>query len=150
MPASQRPPRSPWSDRFSTPTPERLLAQYEPPARALADAAMSDLAQIVGAEPALEWLGLGWKWTLVYRVPGEPEPCAYIVPTPLWPTLALPVPLPIAEDIINRRGSKYLRDTLMHATLVSQTRWAQWSIQGKAQLSDVLKLCAAIVQGQPV
>lgn len=150
MPAPNRPARSPWSDRFRTPTAEALLAQYEGHGRDLADAALADLAKIVGSPPTIEWQGLSWKWALVYRVPGEHDPVIYLVPTPDWPTLALPVPQPIAEDIITRRGSKYLRDVLVHACQVGQTRWAQWSIQGRAQLADVLKLCAGIVQGQPV
>ena len=150
MPAARQPIRSPWEDRFSTPTQDLLLGQYEGNARSLAETALAELEQITGAKPSLEWLGLSWKWTLVARVPGETEPSAYFVPTPDWPSIALPVPLPIAEDILHRRGSKYLRDVLVHATQVGQTRWAQWSIQGKAQLADVLRLDQGIVQGQPV
>ncbi len=150
MPAARQPVRSPWEDRFATPTQELLLAQYEGNARSLADTALLELEQITGSKLALEWLGLSWKWTLVARVAGETEPSAYFVSTPDWPSIALPVPLPIAEDILHRRGSKYLRDVLVHATQVGQTRWAQWSIQGKAQLADVLRLAQGIVQGQPV
>ncbi len=150
MTAARHPSRSPWEDRFATPTPEVLLAQYEGNARSLAESALAELELITGTKPAVEWLGLSWKWTLVSRVSGEQEPSAYFVPTPDWPSIALPVPLPIVEDILNRRGSKYLREVLVHATQVGQTRWAQWSIQGKAQLADVLRLASGIVQGQPV
>ncbi|MCA9272312.1 MAG: hypothetical protein KDA31_04620 [Phycisphaerales bacterium] len=150
MPASRQPSRSPWEDRFSTPTTEQLLSQYEGPAQSLASVGLTELEKRVGQPPSLEWLGLSWKWTLVYKVPGETEPCAYLIPTPDWPSIALPVPLPIAEDILIRRGSKYLRETLVHACQVDQVRWAQWSIQGKAQLADVLKLTTGIVEGQPV
>lgn len=150
MPAFTRPTRSPWEDRFATPTVEQLQSQYEGPAATLMKAALVDLEQATASPAALEWLGLSWKWTLVYRVPGETEPSAYLVPTPDWPSIALPVPQPIAEDVVTRRGSKYLREVLVHSTLVGETRWAQWSIQGKAQLADVVRLASGIVQGQPV
>ncbi len=150
MPASRQPSRSPWEDRFTTPTTDLLLDQYEGPAQSLARTALDQLEKIAGQPPKLEWLGLSWKWTLVYEVPGESEPSAYLVPTPDWPSIALPVPIPIAEDILTRRGSKYLRETLVHACQVDQIRWAQWAIQGKAQLADVLKLTTGIVEGQPV
>lgn len=150
MPASSQPSRSPWEDRFSTPTTQQLIDQYQGPARSLASKALADLEKITSQPPALTWLGLSWKWTLVYKVPGEDDPTAYLVPTPDWPSIALPVPLPIAEDILIRRGSKYLRETLAHACQVDQVRWAQWSIQGKAQLADVLRLATGIVEGQPV
>lgn len=149
--APNKPSRCPWENRFEKPTIDQLLARYQPQPRGLADQALLELAQITAIKPALEWLGPSWRWSLAYRLPADPEPACYFVPTPDWPTLALPVPLPIAEDILTRRGgSKYLRDVILHATQVGQTRWAQWSIQGKAQLADVLRLAAGVIQGQPV
>lgn len=153
MPPAQphKPARCPWKDRFTKPTLDLLLARYQPQPRALADQALTELAQITAARPAIEWLGPSWRWSLAYRLLADPEPACYFVPTPDWPSIALPVPLPIAEDILTRRGgSKYLREVLLHATQVGQTRWAVWTLQGKAQLADVLRLAAGIVQGQPV
>jgi len=153
MPPAQphKPARCPWEDRFTRPTLDLLLARYQPQPRSLADQALTELAQITTVQPALEWLGPSWRWSLAYRLPAETEPACYFVPTPDWPSIALPVPLPIAEDILSRRSSsKYLREVILHATQVGQTRWAQWSLQGKAQLADVLRLAAGIVQGQPV
>ena len=143
------PPHAPWLDRFSTPTIQSLLEQYEGSASSLAENALAGLTEIMESPPSIEWKGLPWRWTCVYRAASGAEPSVYLVATPDWPSIALPVPQEFAREMLSKRGSKYPKETLLHSCQVGQIRWAEWSIQGRAQLSDVLGLAATIINGQP-
>ncbi|RNC81162.1 MAG: hypothetical protein ED559_05010 [Phycisphaera sp.] len=146
-----QPTHTPWIDRFNTPSIDTLLEQYESHALTLAQNALKGLTEIVETEPAIEWKGLPWRWTCVYRAEGEPEPCVYLIPTPDWPSIAMPVPASVVEELLAKRSSsRYIKETLLHACQVGHIRWAEWSIQGRAQLSDVLGLAQGIINGQPV
>ncbi len=140
---------SPWINRFETPSLDALLEQYEGHAQSLAENALVSLTEIVEAKPAIEWKGLPWRWTAVFRADSDPEPCVYLIPTPDWPSIALPVPVSTVQELLDAKGSKYIKETLLHACQVGQVRWAEWSIQGKAQLADVLDLAQSIINGQP-
>lgn len=145
-----QPSHTPWIDRFNTPTVETLFQQYEGHPLTLAQNALAGLNEIVEAKPSIEWKGLPWRWTCIYRADNDPEPCVYLVPTPDWPSIAMPVPISIVEELLAKRGSRYIKETLLHACQVGHIRWAEWSIQGRAQLSDVLGLAQGIINGQPV
>lgn len=145
----QPPTHTPWIDRFNTPTIQSLLEQYEGSASSLAENALAGLTEIMECPPSVEWKGLPWRWTCVYRASSDVEPSVYLVATPDWPSIALPVPQEFVAEMLAKRGSKYLKETLMHSCQVGQIRWAEWSIQGKAQLSDVLGLASTIINGQP-
>ena len=147
-PPPQRTPHTPWTDRFAVPTIADLLQQYEGSARTLADEALDSLEALTAKPAKIEWKGPSWRWSITFRQPSESSPWVYLIPTPAWPSIAMPVPDDVAQDILKPRASKYLRETLLHASQVGQTRWAQWQVQGKAQLQEVLKLAATIAQHQ--
>lgn len=139
-----KPALTPWTDRFNKPSIADLFQQYEGSPRSLADEALTTLESLATKSPKIEWKGPSWRWSITFRKPKQTEPWGYLVPTPVWPTVAMPVPDDIAQTILKPRTSKFLRETLMLASQVGPTRWAQWQVQSKAQLQDVLKLAATI------
>lgn len=137
------PSRTPWEDRFRTPTASALrgaiASQFVPPF----DHARSRLSQISGAIEAIRWHGV-WKWTFEYTcTAAHAEPFAYLVPDPAKPRLCVSVPESVTSVLDVRRLSKTVRETLGNAPAVDGIRWATWDVATKSGMDEVVAFIAA-------
>jgi hypothetical protein len=132
--------RQAWMDRYKAPTVDELLSSFNKQLGGVVHHARERMLAIDGVKEEVSWQGV-WRWTLVYRIPGEGERgWAYLVMDPSKPRLAVPVPDELISDLPVKKLSKFVRDGLAHAPTVDGVRWAHWEIQGKTQADDILSL----------
>lgn len=129
-------PRPLWEDRFAQPTADELAGAVRPEGQALISTARRQLEEF---DEQVEWLGIPWRWSFVYRT-GEGRPWAYLIPNPDGPALALPLPVESLSHINAKRLARFVKDGIMQASEVGATRWAEWTLTSQTQVTDLLKL----------
>jgi hypothetical protein len=134
--------RKAWEDKYRTPSVSELVVGLDAQHAQLFRAAREALGQM--APERLSWLGIPWRWSLVYGVPRSPRPLAYLVPQPSRPLVIVPLGSEIEADVLDRKLSKPARDAIMHAPVVGEVRWTQWDLSSKAQLEEVLGLARSV------
>lgn len=127
-----------WENKFSTPTIEQLRAAYPKPMQELWDECREELAKLGDVREDLNWLGVPWRWSLVYRFGSDNAVLAYLVPQPGKPRLAAPLPPEAYMKMSARKLSKYIREGLVHAPSVGAIRWSSWEISARTQLDEVM------------
>jgi hypothetical protein len=134
--------RPAWEDRFRQPSVDELRTQYTNAQVArLVDAARDRLLATQDVTEAVVWQGLPWRWTIVYRVGGDPtRALAYLVPDPAGPKVAVPLTAEMISAMPLRRMKKHIRDGLATGRRVGATVWATFDITSKVQLDEVLDL----------
>jgi hypothetical protein len=146
MPTASGTTRCPWRDRFATPTIEELLARYEHEPRALAVRIATDLEARSSKKPSLEWMGVAWCWTLVFRRRGEAEPWAYLVPGPDTPTVAVPIPAQALPAGPVRRLPKPVREALSRSPRIGALRWTEAAMTSNSSWSEFQQLIDLMVE----
>lgn len=146
--ASVSKPRAAWEDRFRRPTVDELFDGLNKQLSSLAESWRARMRETPGVREELAWQGIPFRWTLVYR--NDARPVAYLVPQPVKAYVAIP----IASDAVNRlplrKLSKPVRDSLGAASLVNGQYWAQWELQSKAQLDELMLIAAACLADDTV
>lgn len=133
--------RSPWEDRFRRPSADDLRGHYTTRALAhLAETAREELASLPGVAESIEWQGVPWRWTWVYRSKGQAMPLAYLVPDPEHPQIAAPLSAAMVETIGLARLKRYARDGIAVSRQVAGVHWPSWEITLKSQLDEVMDL----------
>jgi hypothetical protein len=131
--------RQAWMDRYRTPTAGELLGGFNKQLGGVVNHARERMLEVEGVKEEVSWQGV-WRWTLVYRIPGDERCWAYLVMDPSKPRLAIPVADEMIAELPVKKLSKFVRDGLAHAPSVDGVRWAHWEIQGKTQADDILSL----------
>lgn len=146
MPTASGTTRCPWRDRFATPTLDGLLARYEPEARGRARKIAADLEARSSRKPTLEWMGVAWCWTLVFRRRGEAEPWAYLVPGPDAPTVAVPISADALPPGPVRRLPKPIREALTRAPRIGALRWTEAVMTSDGSWSEFQQMIDLMVE----
>lgn len=142
-PASHKPfqHRLAWENRFHRPTFDELCKGLTRQASELIGAARDRLRRLPGVTEELSWEGLPWRWTFLYRMPGDNgRAWAYLVPDPAKPLIALPLTQEMLSSLALHRVKKHVKDGVAQARLVNGVHWATWEITGKTQLAEVMQL----------
>lgn len=138
-----------WEDRFRRPSAPALVRALAKHHAALVTHARSRILELGGIVEEAVWLGVPWKWTLVYRrqtLPdaGTPAPLAtalaFIIPQPARPQLCIPVQ---GREATAQRGSAIVtavRHAVGKSVLVGNIRWPSWDLTGKGQIEAALEL----------
>lgn len=141
MPTPVVRPRSLWEDRFARPTTEQLLGACPKTLSGVLDYARECLSGLVGVQEELSWQGIPWRWTLVYRHESDrTRAFAYLVPDPLKPRLAVPIPNVLVSSLPIKKVSKYIRETVVQSPVVGSIRWCQWDAQTNGNVDEVIAL----------
>lgn len=141
MPEPARKVKSAWEDKFTRPTLAALRQHYSKPVSQLWDAARARLAALPGASESLEWQGIPWRWTLVFRTDtDETRPAAYLIPGANAPIMCVPAASDALTRIPVKKLSRFVREGLVRATDVGGTKWPTWELQNRTQLEDIVKL----------
>jgi hypothetical protein len=134
-------PRIAWEDRFQQPGADDLLTPFHKQHSFLLTHAREGLSTLGGVVESIEWRGVPWRWSFVYRIEDDGErPWAYLVPQPGKPILALPLDASLASSSAVRRMSRGVRDTILFSTQVGGVCWPQWELSSRPQLEEVLSL----------
>lgn len=133
--------RGAWEDRFKTPSPDDLFDSLNKQVGALVDSARQRLRGFPGVVEELSWQGLPWRWTLTYRLPGDNgRAWAYLIPDPVKPQIALPVPTQMVGSLPMHRFKKHVKDGVLQGRMVDGVYWATWEITSKGQLAEIFEL----------
>lgn len=149
--ASSSKPRAAWEDRFRRPTVDELLEGLNKQLSSLAEACRERFGEISGVREELSWQGIPFRWTLVYRSESRPErPAAYLVLQPVRAYLAIPIGAEAVGRLPLRKLSKPVRESLGAASLVNGLYWAQWDLQSKTQLDELMLIAGACLADDTV
>lgn len=149
--ASVNKPRAAWEDRFRTPTAEELLGALGKQLSSLTIAVRDRMTSLTGCHEELTWHGIPWRWTFVYRSEARPDRAvSYLVPQPSKPFLVLPISQDAIGKIPLRKLSRPVRDSLGAASLINGFYWAQWDLQSRAQLDELLLIATSCLADDTV
>ena len=134
--------RLPWADRFRRPEVGQLAEHYDKMIGKLFSLARERLTSTAAdGREDLEWQGVPWRWTLVYRVPGDPtKALAYLAPTIGRPKIAVPLTEDIVNSLPHERIKKFVREGIENGRRVGTIIWASWEIGSLPELEAVLDL----------
>ncbi|MCC7408325.1 MAG: hypothetical protein IT442_09645 [Phycisphaeraceae bacterium] len=134
---------SAWHDRWTEPTPAKLVAGLSSHHRKAFDKLAKHISELEGVRLDLIWYGPSWKWTLRALLPkpyqGENVLC-YLVPDPVNPLICVPVPEDLRELLLGKRLRKYIREGLIGAKRAVHNYWATWLLLGDAEAEMLMDL----------
>ena len=132
--------RLPWADRFRTPTEDELLGAVSEHLRPAVECIRGELMGLAGTSVSVEWVGIPWRWSLVFRARGMERVLAYVIPCPERPVFVMPLTNGDLEVILSKRTPKYICDGIQRAAEVGGVRWAQWDISAWNQAHELAQL----------
>lgn len=134
--------RSPWEDRFTSPTVDSLMGALEPEIVELAGMLREALGTEHGLQERLEWCGVPWKWSLTYRAEraAGADVLAYLVPNPEAPTVVFRLTHEQFNALPLRKLSRHVREGLAPTRLVAGICWPEWRFQSSTQAQDLIEL----------
>lgn len=133
--------RIPWEDQFRMPSLDALRSHYNHQLEKLVETAREKLLAHDCVREDIQWMGLPWRWTLVYRYPGDSTHAwAYLIPHRDSPILATPLTTKMIESFPMSRLKKYIREGLDHGQSVADMHWVAWKVTNKTHLELVLDL----------
>ncbi len=143
--------RSPWEDRFTTPTTENLFEAIEDDIVDLARVLRGGLEDDFGLTERLEWCGVPWKWSLTYRSgrAASADIIAYLVPNPETPTVVFRLTHQQFGTLPLRKLSRHIRDGLAPTRLVAGVCWPEWKFQSANQVQDLVSLFGLLQAATP-
>ncbi len=140
--------KNPWHDRFASPTTDDLHRLY-PDEPEVFGCLLELIESRTGAPPAIEWRGIAWRWTLVYRRAGDEEPWAYVIPSERCPILTFPAPANPLPPSDLKRMPRFIRESVLHAPRVGQVCWIESPVETPSQVQELDRFLAMITEAQP-
>jgi len=133
--------RSPWEDRFQTPSTQALLDAMHKPLLALLEQARAALLALPGVAESVGWQGVPWRWSFAYRVEGDPtRALAFLVPQPSRPQLAVPLTDEMIAALPIRKLAKPVRDAFVFSPKISGVCWPCWELSAKTQVDELMSV----------
>ena len=119
-----------WTDRFRTPDAQTLLAEVPEPHATPLSVASDWLDRVDGFDCETRWMGVPWRWTLVYQEDGRDA--IYLIPDPAAPRVAMQIGVNSLDEADLKRLSRPVRDGLGRARVVGNAVWAEWDVAGSS------------------
>jgi len=134
---------SPWYDRFSKPQGTDLITSLPEETQKLAEEIRNRFSSLPGVSEQVEWMGLPWRWTLVYSTPSHPSQraLAYLVPDPESVRISIPLEQSMLHLVTGSKASKTLRESMAQSSRVGGMIWPEWAF-GPASLVEELPAIA--------
>lgn len=137
--------KSLWADKFRMPTIDQLRQQVAKPLLPVFDDARATLNELDGVSETLQWQGVPWRWTLVYRFGGETDSSgakavAYLIPDPQRIQICVPLSGEQIETCGVKKLKRPIRDGVLHSRSVAGVWWPTWDLPSKSALDEVLEL----------
>lgn len=136
-------PRPCWTDKFSTPTIDRLMQEMDASVRGAVGVVRTELSSLRGVREHLCWMGIPWRWSLAYRTRGKgSQAIAYVICDPVRPWASIPM---TAEQVCGlpwEHLSRAQRDAILDGTKVGPQVWASFVIGSESDAAEVTGLVA--------
>jgi len=128
-----------WEDKFRQPTYEEMIEHYPKPMLGLLEDARERLVKLESMIETIEWNGLPLRWSLTYRMPGDPTRAfAYISPDPLGVRIDMPFTGDMLTTMPLHRFKRHLKDVFANSQDVGGMFWTDFVVTAKPVLDDVL------------
>jgi hypothetical protein len=134
--------RSPWEDRYRTPTAPELAEALGKQNEQLLLAAKERLLALESIQERVVWRGIPWRWTLAYELDADPSRAlAFLIPQPARPQLSIPMPGEFVGQLPLKRLSKVIRDAIVFSANVAGVHWPTWELTNKTFIEELIGLC---------
>ncbi len=129
-----------WTDKFSTPTLPTLLGDLDGAHRSAVEELRKRLRKIRGVRERLCWMGIPWRWSLAYRMPGRDDAIVYAILDPGGPWASLPMDADevCAMDVDDL--SRAQRDAILEGTKVGDRLWARFCLTSEREVEDLMEM----------
>ena len=132
-----------WLDKFAHPTIEQLLDALQAESKPHFLAVLAHIKTNAKLNESLEWTGLPWRWSLLYRPKGRKagrEILVYLIPDPQGPSAVFRMEQTQIENLPIKKLSRFLREGIGSCRLVAGVCWPQWTISSQSQAEDLIHL----------
>ena len=141
--------RRAWTDKFTVPPIESLLDEFSDELRPRIDELRAQIRTVKGVREQLSWRGIPWRWTLVYKLRGQPgHALAYLIVDPSAPRVSVPLTADQVCALELNTLSKAQGDALLDGTKVGSQLWASFEIGENSNAEDIMRMLRA-AQSQP-
>lgn len=130
---------TPWRDQFTVPHPDHLLEAIPPDRSAPARDLLASLDAIDGLSQEVRWMGIPWRWTLVFRDADHAD-VAFLIADPERPAFAMPIPVGWIDGVDPSSLSRPVREGLARARVVGTVAWAEWALDAASLPADLTLL----------
>lgn len=128
-----------WEDKFRQPTYEQMVEHHPEPMLALLVDARERLTKLETMTEAIEWNGLPLRWSLTYRMPGDPTRAfAFVAPDPMGVRIVMPFAGSMLQAMPLHRFKRHLKDVFANSQDVGGLFWTDFLVTAKPVLDDVL------------
>lgn len=127
-----------WTDQFSSPEPQTLIAEVPPPHDRVITDATDLFDRVDGFDCEVRWMGLPWRWTLVYRE--DDRDAIYVIPDPECPRVAMQIGVNTLAEGDLRKLARPVREGLARARVVGSSVWAEWDLATPGMVSNLDEL----------
>lgn len=128
-----------WEDKFRQPTYDEMIEHYPKPMLSLLEDARERLNKMDGMVETIEWNGLPLRWSLTFRLPGDPTRAfAYLAPDPLGVRVQMVFTGAMLQAMPLHRFKRHLKDVFANSQDVGGMFWTDFVITAKPVLDDVL------------
>lgn len=141
--------RQAWTDKFTTPPIEALLNDLSEEIRPRIDELRAQIRSVKGVREQLSWMGIPWRWTLVYKLRGQRgHALAYIIMDPSGPRASVPLTADQVCALELSTLTKAQGDALLDGTKVGSQLWASFEIGENSIAEEIMRILRA-AQSQP-
>ncbi len=136
--------RRSWTDKFTIPPIEALLEEFPEEIRPRIDELREQVRSVKGAREQLSWMGIPWRWTLVYKMRGQGgHALAYLILDPAAPRLSIPLTADQVCALELSTLTKAQEDALLDGTKVGTQLWASFAVDEETTADDVARMLDA-------
>lgn len=142
---------NPWLDRFTKPQTRALIETLPEEIRPQVEDLRSRFAGIEGVREQIEWMGLPWRWTLVYTTPAHPSSraLAYIVPDPEGVRVGIPLDQSVIHHAAGPKANRSLRESMVQSSRVGGVVWPEWALGASALPDELVSIVRAKATTEP-
>jgi len=136
-----------WLDKFSEPTIEQLIEATTTETKPHIETMRAFLCQKNNLNESLEWKGLPWRWSMVYRLRGRRvsrEPIAYLIASPSMPSVVFRIDQAQLDTLPIKKINRLVREGIASCPLVAGVCWPQWPLQSQTQTDELMRLFTMI------
>ncbi len=128
-----------WEDKFHQPTYDEMIAHFPAPLLPLFEDARERVSKLEAMTETIEWNGLPLRWSLTYRLEGDPTRAfAFVAPDPMGVRITMPFTGDMLQTMPLHRFKRHLKDVFANSQDVGGKFWTEFLVTAKPVLDDVL------------
>jgi len=131
-------PPSIWTDEFNKPKIDGLRDLLDSELQKVFNKVKAKIMELGDVEEDVMWFGECWFWSVAFKIEGNDEPLAILIPSAEDFQIASPLQGDFLEQLSTRRLKRFVRDGIELAMPPHETNWAIWSVSTIPAIDDVM------------